>query len=245
MWGFMLRRVLNAAILVFLEDDLWQLTLLFVVNLFALLWSAISRPYNDVLVNVHLIMNDIAVLIVIAEFYVYREAYLTDEYFYLYGKMIIGTVAGVVLLNCMLFIISFIIGVIRFCKKCCQCKKKVRSKEPVIRDPIVIIPGIEVPPETPEEESLVKTPTPPPEPEPEKPKTPTPPPETEKTPTPTPTPSSSEESSDDVEVNIPASSVLVTDSKFNNPAAKGDVAGNLMGNKQVAGFDTEGNMTRA
>lgn len=84
-----------------------------------------------------------------------------------------------------------------------------------------------MPPETPQEESPVHTPTPEPV------KTPTPPPEEKPktpTPTPTPTPSESSESSEDNEVNIPAASVLVTDSKFNNAAAKtGNVQDRLMG----------------
>lgn len=67
----------------------------------------------------------------------YREVFLTDELFYSYGRMIIGTIAGVVLLNFFLFIISFIIAVIRFLRKCpiCSCcNKKIRQKEPIVRD---------------------------------------------------------------------------------------------------------------
>lgn len=71
MWAFMLRRLCIAYILVFMDAPVTQLTALFFVNLFALLWDCISRPYNDVLINVSLIVNDIGVLIVIGEFYVY------------------------------------------------------------------------------------------------------------------------------------------------------------------------------
>lgn len=137
MWAFALRRFLNAYVVVFMTDPLWQLIWLFIINLFALLWNSISRPYNDVLINVHMIINDIGLLIVLGEFHVYREVFLKDKEFYSFGRMIIGTIAGVVLLNFALFIISFILGVIRFLRKCpiCSCcNKKIRLKEEVIRD---------------------------------------------------------------------------------------------------------------
>jgi hypothetical protein len=39
--------------------------------------------------------------------------------------------------------------------------------------------------------------------------------------------------------------VLVTDSKFNNPAAKSNVSEKLMGNAGKQGYDFEGNMNVA
>ena len=50
----------------------------------------------------------------------------------------IGTVAAIIFLNFALFLISFFLGILAFCKKCpiCTCcmKKKQRPKEAFIRD---------------------------------------------------------------------------------------------------------------
>lgn len=113
----------------------------------------------------------------------------------------IGTIAVIIWLNFILFMVGFILGLCRFLKKCpmCKCcKRRLITKEPMIRDPDRSIdrgPKDEMfKPPTP-----IKTPTPTPSIE-------TPPPEPEKEKTPTP-----ESSESEPEIIIQAAAVLVKD----------------------------------
>ena len=51
------------------EHTLWQLTLLLGLNVLALVYTCVSRPYKDTLINVHTILNDLGVVVVIGAFY--------------------------------------------------------------------------------------------------------------------------------------------------------------------------------
>jgi hypothetical protein len=104
-----------------------------------------------------------------------RILYVSDATFYLYGKIMIGTIAGIVFINFIIFGIALLIAIIDFLKKCpictfCICKKKF--KELLIIDPDKVID---------KDRDEIKKPTPPPTP----PRDPTP------EPTPDPTPESS------------------------------------------------------
>ena len=210
-WAFCLRRILNAAILLLLQTSpLWQLNLLMLVNLLALAFSCVSRPYNDTLLNAHTIINDVAVLVVIGEFYMMWDPYVSDRLYYQQGQIIIATIATVIFLNFLLFLLSFVLGVIAFLKRCpmCSCctKKRIRDKEDLIREKEFDIDM--------HKEEIYHTPTPEPEPTPPPtpppPKTPTPPPEpVEEVKEPTP-----ESSESEPEIVIGAAAVLVKEDKF-------------------------------
>lgn len=134
-----------------------------------------------------------------------RNAYYSDSVYYQQGKIIIATIAVIIWLNLVLFLLSFILGFCRFMKKCPCCRKKLRTKEPLVKDLDKSIdygprdelwkPPTPIPTPTP----TPSIETPPPEPEPEKPRTPTPPP-----------PEESSES--EPEIIIGAAAVLVKDS---------------------------------
>ena len=172
------------------------------MNLLALIYGCITRPYYESINNVMMIMNDVGVIIVLGTMYPMLTLYVSDATFYLYGRLIIGSIAGVVYLNFFLFVIQFVLKLKFLC--CCNCKKAL--KELIIMDPEDDIP---------KEKEVYSPKTPPPEPE----KTPTPPRE------PTPeSPSEYESSSEEIkeptpepsveELEIPASAVLVKEDKF-------------------------------
>ena len=112
--------------------------MLLLVNGLSLIYTCVSRPYEKTLLNVLTILNDVGVLIVICTFYPLRNLYITDASFYLYGKIIIGCIAGIIFLNLAIFGVAFVIALIDFLKRCpicscCVCKKK--PKELLIIDP--------------------------------------------------------------------------------------------------------------
>jgi len=85
-WAFALRRILNAVIILYVQDStLWSLNLLLLVNFLALIYTCISRPYYMTINNVMMILNDVGVIIVICTFYPMRNLYVSDATFYLYG----------------------------------------------------------------------------------------------------------------------------------------------------------------
>ena len=49
------------------------------VNILAFIYSCISRPYKDSLINAHTIFNDAAVIAVTGAFYPMRDVYQRDE----------------------------------------------------------------------------------------------------------------------------------------------------------------------
>jgi len=155
-----------------------------------------------VFVNAHLIINELGVLIVTAEFYPLRYKYISDKEFYMLGKIVIGTVAAIIFINFLLFLIAFILGIIKFLRKCpiCTCCQK----KPVYKEGLIV----DNPEDVSQEEEVVKTPTPPP--------TPTPPtPEVTIEEVKQPTPSDSEPSEEEEpEIVIPAAEVMVTDLKY-------------------------------
>jgi hypothetical protein len=109
------------------------------VNLLALIYTCISRPFKDSLLNAHTIINDVGVLIVIGEFFMMRSPYYSDAEYYMQGKIIIATIAIIIWINFVLFIISFILGLIDFLKRCphclcCICNKKHLRKDQIIID---------------------------------------------------------------------------------------------------------------
>lgn len=179
------------------------------VNALAFIHHCVSRPFADVLLNLHTLINDVGILIVLGEMYRFRYPFLSDAEFYFLGKVVIATIAGIIFLNFVLFIISLLLGLCAFCKKYWCCKKKIREKELLIRDPYkdLNITEIDEVYHTPTPEPT-PPPTPPPkEPTPEPTPPPTPPPEKEPTP---------EESEDEPEYVLPAAAVLVkeNDIKF-------------------------------
>eukprot|EP00347_Sterkiella_histriomuscorum_P013046 403366220 len=167
------------------------------------------RPYADVLLNLHTLINDLGVLIVLGEMYRFRYPFLSDAEFYFLGKVVIATIAGIIFLNFVLFLISLLLGLCAFCKKYWCCKKKIREREKIIYDPQKDLNVSEI-------DEVYHTPTPEP--------TPPPTPPTPKSPTPEPTPPPSpppkeptpEESEDEPEYVLPAAAVLVKegDQKF-------------------------------
>lgn len=175
--------------------------MLIFVNALSLIHHCVSRPFNDTLLNVHTILNDIGVLIVLGELYRFRYPFLSDAEFYFLGKVVMGTIAGIIFLNFVLFILSFLLGCCAFCKKYACCKKKQRDKEGLIVDPDKDISKSSI-------DEVEKPPTPPePSPPPTPPREKTPPlspPESIKDPTP-------EESEEEPEYNLPAAAVLVKD----------------------------------
>jgi hypothetical protein len=110
------------------------------VNILALIYSCISRPYKDSLINAHTIINDVGVIAVTAAFYPMRDVFQRDEKFFYYGKIVIGIIAGIIFVNFALFLISFALGILTFIKKCPICsiciRKPKREKEKIIRDPL-------------------------------------------------------------------------------------------------------------
>ena len=108
------------------------------VNILAFIYSCISRPYKDSLINAHTIFNDAAVIAVTGAFYPMRDVYQRDESFFYYGKVVIGIIAGVIFINFALFLISFALGILEFIKKCPICsiciRRPKREKEKLIRD---------------------------------------------------------------------------------------------------------------
>lgn len=168
----MLRRVLIACIIINLEgNSTWQLSLLFLVNILALIYTCISRPFKETLVNVHMIINDVGVLIVNGEMYMMIDPYVSDKVYFGQGQIIIATIATIIFVNFALFLLGFILGLIDFCRKCpmCSCCKKRRpDKEAVEYDPFLEIPKLP-------DDIFYHTPTPTPPRTPTPPKTPTPP----------------------------------------------------------------------
>jgi hypothetical protein len=57
------------------------------VNGLALVYTCISRPYEKTLLNVMTILNDVGVLIALCTFYPMRNLYVSDDTFYMYGKI--------------------------------------------------------------------------------------------------------------------------------------------------------------
>ena len=174
------------------------------INGGALLYTCISRPYRETLVNVHTIINDVGVIVVICEFFPMLQLYVTDHEFYLYGKIVIGTIATIIFINFCLFCISFVLSFYKFMLGCPHCTcglcKKKRDKEKLIIDPNRDLNL--------SKESLIE-PTPPKEPTPLPTPDPTPTPE-EKIPTPPRISTLEPEESDD-DMELQAATVLVKD----------------------------------
>ena len=137
-WSFFLRRIINAMIILFLQNNvIWQLTLLLLVNLLSLAYTCVSRPYKDTLVNVHTIVNDIGVIAVIGSFYPMNEKFQPDDKFFHYGTITICIIAAIVIVNYALFLFSFLLGILAFTKKCpiCSiCRRKPKRPKEKVRD---------------------------------------------------------------------------------------------------------------
>ena len=79
-WAFGLRRVLIAVIILNMQGStIWTLNLLVLVNGLALVYTGISRPFKETLLNVHTLISDIGVMVVLGELYVFRYPFLTDQ----------------------------------------------------------------------------------------------------------------------------------------------------------------------
>jgi hypothetical protein len=136
---FALRRVLNAVVILMMTDSpLASLVLLLLINMAALVHVIIARPYKDSLLNLHCIINDLGVVIVIGEFFLLLDAYVTDKTFYFYGRLLIATIAIIIWLNFVLFIVSYILGILAFMRRCpiCSCcrRKAIKEKETLFYD---------------------------------------------------------------------------------------------------------------
>ncbi len=153
-----------------------------------------------------------------------RSPYYSDAEYYMQGKIIIATIAIIIWINFVLFIISFILGLIDFLKRCPHCLCCICNKKHLRKDQIIIdqefpidkgpIDQIEDPP------TPIPSPPPTPPPPPREP-TPTPSPPSPPPPPKIPTPESSE---DEAEVYIPASAVLVKDGgKFEDEKSEEDM----------------------
>lgn len=121
------------------DNTLWQLTLLLAINTLTLVYTCVSRPYKDTLVNVHTIFNDIGVIAVIGAFYPMNNKYQSDDTFFYYGTIVIGIIGAVILINTALFLLSFALGILAFIKQCPICsicrRRPKRPKEKLINDP--------------------------------------------------------------------------------------------------------------
>ena len=112
---------MSCIVLFMLDDAFWQLNLLFLISLVFFVYTCVARPYSSILLMAHTIINEIGVMILIGECYPFLTVYHSDALFYWYGQIVIGTIAAIIWINMMMFIISFLIALCEWLKRCPHC----------------------------------------------------------------------------------------------------------------------------